>query len=68
MFERLERLKAERQRNIDKRAELDEKIKELEKDFLFYTWCAYDENRSVIRLVTNWNTTEEEMQSIIDVL
>ena len=46
----------------------NEKIKELEKDFLFYTWCAYDENRSVIRLVTNWNTSEEELQSIIDAL
>ena len=34
MFERLERLKAERQRNIDKRAELDEKIKELDRKII----------------------------------
>lgn len=34
MFERLERLKAERQRNIDKRAEVDEKIKELDRKII----------------------------------
>ena len=43
----------------------DEKIKELEKDFLFYTWCRYDEGRSVIRLVTNWNSSREELDAII---
>ena len=31
MFEKLERLKAELQRNRDKRAELDEKIRDLER-------------------------------------
>lgn len=46
----------------------NEKIKELEKDFLFYTWCPYDEGRSVIRLVTNWNTTEEELELMINAL
>lgn len=46
----------------------NEKIKELEKDFLFYTWCAYDEGRSVIRLVTNWNTSEDDLKLIIDAL
>lgn len=31
MFERLERLKAELKRNMDKRAEIDEKIKDIER-------------------------------------
>ncbi len=43
-------------------------IEKLEKDFFFYTWCKYDETRSVIRLVTNWNSKEEEIQAILNAL
>ena len=45
-----------------------EKIKELEKDFFFYTWTPYDDECDVIRLVTNWNSTEEEIDAFINAL
>ncbi len=44
------------------------KIAELEKNFFFYTWCPYDETRSVIRLVTNWNSKEEEVEALLNAL
>ena len=43
-------------------------VKELEKDFFFYTWCPYDDHRSVIRLVTNWNTQESEVDALLRAL
>ena len=46
----------------------NEKIAELEKDFFFYTWCPYDEARSVIRLVISWGTTEEDVEALLKVL
>lgn len=42
-----------------------EKIAELEKEYLFYTWCGYDDERSVIRLVTNWNTSGQDVEEIL---
>jgi len=45
-----------------------EKIKELEENFFFYTWTPYDEECDVIRLVTHWNSTEEEIDALIDAL
>ena len=46
----------------------NDKIAELEKDFFFYTWCPYDDHRSVIRLVTNWNTQESEVDALLRAL
>ncbi|MBR4285365.1 MAG: hypothetical protein IKT36_04725, partial [Methanocorpusculum sp.] len=46
----------------------NEKIAELEKDFFFYTWCPYDESRSVIRLVISWGTTEEDVEALLRAL
>ena len=46
----------------------NEKIAELEKDFFFYTWAPYDENNSVIRLVINWGSKEEEVDAILEAL
>ena len=46
----------------------NEKIAELEKDFFFYTWTPYDEGRSVIRLITNWNTKEEEVEAVLNAI
>ncbi len=46
----------------------NDKIKELEENFFFYTWCPYDETRSVIRLITNWNTKEEEVKALLEAL
>jgi hypothetical protein len=43
----------------------NKQIAELEKDFFFYTWCPYDETRSVIRLVTSWGSTEEDVDAIL---
>ena len=43
----------------------NDQIAELEKDFFFYTWCPYDENNSVIRLVTCWGTTEEDVMAFL---
>ena len=46
----------------------NEKIAELEKDFFLYTWAPYDENNSVIRLVINWGSKEEEVDAILEAL
>ena len=68
MGTRLEKYRNELAKARQKRAEIDEKIKELEENFFFYTWCPYDEIRSVIRLVTNWNTKDEEFDAILAAL
>ena len=46
----------------------NDKIKELEENFFFYVWCPYDEKRSVIRLITNWNTKEEEVNAVLEAM
>lgn len=43
----------------------NEKIAELEKNFFFYTWCPYDETRSVIRLVIGWGSTDEDVEALL---
>ena len=43
----------------------NKKIEDLNTKFMFYTWCPYDETRSVIRLVINWNTKEEEIDALL---
>lgn len=43
----------------------NEKIEALEKDFFFYTWCPFDADTSVIRLVISWGSTEEEVQAFL---
>ena len=42
-----------------------EMVKKLEKDFFFYEWEAWDENQTVIRLVTSWGTTEEDVKAFL---
>ena len=46
----------------------NENIAELEKDFFFYTWCPYDENNSVIRLVIGWGSTEDDVNALLAAL
>ncbi|MFR2965634.1 MAG: hypothetical protein ACLTK0_04170 [Anaerovoracaceae bacterium] len=46
----------------------NDKIAELEKDFFFYTWAPYDESSSVIRLIINWGSKEEEIDAILNAL
>lgn len=43
----------------------NEKIKKLQKFINFSIWENYDENNSVIRLVTDWSTTEEDINKLI---
>ena len=43
----------------------NEKIKKLQKFINFSIWENYDENNSVIRLVTDWSTTEEDINKVI---
>ncbi len=45
-----------------------EKIAELVQNFMFYVWAPYDEGHDVIRLVTNWNTKEEEIDALLAAL
>lgn len=44
------------------------KIAQLEKDFFFYTWAPYDESNSVIRLVTSWGSTDDDVEAILAAL
>ena len=43
-------------------------IKDLEKDFGFYVWAAYDENNSIIRLVCSWATKPEAVDAFIEAI
>lgn len=40
-------------------------VKELEKDFFFYEWAPSGEDHTVIRLVTSWGTTEEDVDAFL---
>lgn len=46
----------------------NEKIEELNKEFMFYTWTPYDETSSVIRLVANWNTLDSELDDLFEAM
>lgn len=46
----------------------NELIKKLEKKFSFYVWEKYDENSSVVRLVTSWWTKEEFVDKFLSEL
>ncbi len=59
MFERLERLKAELKRNMDKRAEIDEKIKDIERRI------TEEEKASVHELMKAEKMTPEELARLI---
>ena len=45
----------------------NEKLKELERDFSFFKWMKVD-NKTVIRIVTSWATTEEDVDKLIEEL
>lgn len=46
----------------------EEIIKNLEKKYLFYRWKKISGDRTVIRLVTSWATSENEIKGFIDLL
>jgi threonine aldolase len=43
-------------------------IRKLEEQVSFEVWGAVDENRSAIRFVTAWHTTEGEVDALLDIL
>ncbi|HEB62547.1 MAG TPA: aminotransferase class V-fold PLP-dependent enzyme [Bacteroidetes bacterium] len=46
----------------------DKTIKKLEKKFMFYPWQKYDENNTIIRLVTSWATKEDKIDEFLEEL
>ena len=46
----------------------NEKLEILEKKVIFANWEKYDENRTVIRFVTSWSTTEEDVNKLCNIL
>lgn len=44
----------------------NEIIKKLHEKYLFYIWEAYDEEKSVIRLVTSWATKKEKVKEFLE--
>lgn len=46
----------------------NEIIKKLEKNYAFYIWEKFDEENSVIRLVTSWATPKEEVEAFVEEL
>ena len=46
----------------------NEIIKKLEKNYAFYVWEKFDEENSVIRLVTSWATPKEEVEAFVEEL
>ena len=46
----------------------NEKVKELEKNVVFSFKEKYDENHTIIRLVTDWATKEEDVDKLIEIL
>ena len=45
-----------------------EMVRELEKEFFFYDWADAGEGKRVIRLVTSWGTTEEDVDAFLNAL
>ncbi len=43
----------------------DTTIQRLEKEFLFNVWGRYDETRSIVRFVTTWSTSQEDVDSLV---
>ncbi len=43
-------------------------VRELEKDFFFYDWAPAENGCRVIRLVTSWGTTEDDVNAFIQAL
>ena len=60
MFERLDKYRAELERAYKRRAELDAKIKELERR------CKEEENAQIHGMVHAMNMTPEQLQALLD--
>lgn len=43
-------------------------VSKLNEDFFFYEWAPYDENNTVIRLVTSWGTTDEDVDAFLEAI
>ena len=40
-------------------------VEKLEENYFFYRWCPYDENNTVVRLVTSFTSTEDEIHKFL---
>jgi threonine aldolase len=43
-------------------------IKKLQRDFIFSIWSSVDNNYSIVRFVTSYTTTKEEVAALINAL
>lgn len=43
-------------------------VRKLEEDFFFYDWAPYGDGHRVIRLVTSWGTTEDDVKAFLRAL
>lgn len=41
-------------------------VEKLEKDYFFYRWCPYDKDNTVVRLVTSFTSTEEDINKFLE--
>ena len=46
----------------------DSKLKELQEEFKLGFWSKYDEDHTVVRIITSWATTYESIESLISKL
>ncbi len=46
----------------------DTLIEKLSVEFTFYTWQKYDEERSVVRLVTSWASDEKKVEAFLELI
>lgn len=46
----------------------DKQVSDLKKEISFEVWGKYDENHTIIRFVTSWGTTEDEVSKLLDIL
>ena len=46
----------------------DEAFKKMLEKVDFEYWDKYDENRTVVRFVTSWSTTEEDVAALLNIL
>lgn len=46
----------------------NDKLKELEKEFVFFRWSIIDDNNTAVRICTSWATTDENLDKLIQKL
>jgi threonine aldolase len=46
----------------------NEKLEELEKEVMISVWAKVDEKRTAVRFVTDWATTDADVDALIKIL